>query len=60
MPDISMCKNEECPLREKCYRFLAEPDPYWQTYADFKYEIKDGEVHCDYFWDNKEYKQTKH
>jgi len=44
MPDISMCNNQECPLKEKCYRYKAEPNPYRQSYGDFKY--KNG---CSYF-----------
>lgn len=45
MPDISMCKNNECPLKETCYRFKATPSCH-QAYADFNY--KDG---CDYYWE---------
>jgi len=53
MPDISMCQNEECPLKKKCYRFTATPSPLLQTYAYFKPD-EDGK--CEYFWNNKEYK----
>ena len=49
MPDISLCVNEKCPLKNKCGRFLAKPSMYAQTYADFKYE--DG--NCDAFWSLK-------
>jgi len=45
MPDISMCNNSKCPLREDCYRFKAKPG-YYQTYADFEYDEEEG---CDYF-----------
>lgn len=45
MPDISMCKNNKCPLNETCYRYVATPSSY-QTYSDFQY--KDG---CDYYWE---------
>jgi hypothetical protein len=34
MPDISMCKNETCPKRTKCYRFMAVPNQR-QSYAGF-------------------------
>ena len=44
MPDISMCRNVSCPLKEKCYRYMALPG-IWQSYATFKYD--DG---CDRFW----------
>lgn len=48
MPDISMCANYNCPLKSKCYRYLAKPNDYgYQAYADF--DIKDKT--CDGFWD---------
>lgn len=46
MPDISMCENEECPLRHRCYRFMAEPDDYCQAYTAFAIGV-DGE--CEGF-----------
>jgi len=48
MPDISMCANGGCPLRHECYRFMAKPNEYRQTYAQFA-PNPDGET-CDYFW----------
>ena len=51
MPDIALCKNETCPLREKCYRYLANPDPYWQAYGDFEHEEEKG---CEYFIKERE------
>lgn len=47
MPDISMCSNKECPLREGCYRFLATPSEYWQSYCRFE-PNKSGE--CTMYW----------
>jgi len=44
MPDISLCRNDTCPLKEQCYRFMATKDKH-QWYADFKFE--DG--NCEYF-----------
>jgi len=41
---ISMCTDYSCPLKGRCFRYMAEPN-YRQTYADFKYD--DG---CDYFY----------
>ena len=61
MPDISMCRNESCPLKEGCYRYTATPS-FWQSYSSFQYKIKENEedteiiVECKGFWDNKEYK----
>ena len=46
MPDISMCRNKTCKMRHKCYRYMAKPHGFWQSYAAFKPNIK-GE--CDAF-----------
>ena len=40
MPGISMCKNDNCPLRESCYRFKALPSELWQSYSSWKYDLK--------------------
>ena len=32
MPDISMCRDEDCPVRHTCYRYVATPTPQWQCY----------------------------
>jgi hypothetical protein len=55
MPDISMCQNQLCPLRETCYRFTATPDTPYQCYAVFKPD-ENGE--CDYYWPDEKIKQT--
>lgn len=47
MPDISMCKGGDCPLKETCYRYKATPDQYLQSYfGEVPYE-SDG---CKYYW----------
>ena len=38
MVDISMCLNEDCPIKETCYRYKATANPYRQAYMDFKYD----------------------
>jgi hypothetical protein len=54
MPDISLCKNEDCPLRENCYRYTATPGEFMQSYASFEWGITiDNDIYCDYFIDNK-------
>ena len=45
MPDICMCFEPICPLKDRCYRALAKPSCY-QSYSNFIYE--NG---CDNFWD---------
>ena len=37
MSDITMCVNKMCPLKSNCYRYMAMPDEYWQSYTNFKY-----------------------
>lgn len=44
MPDISMCKQYECPWSKSCYRFLAKSNEK-QSYI--KYEFDDSG--CGYF-----------
>lgn len=46
MPDISMCLNENCKLKHKCYRYCAIPSEHWQAY--FTGNFIDGK--CEYFW----------
>jgi hypothetical protein len=47
MPDISMCTNKDCPLKETCYRFKAIPDKYRQSYGGF---APDDKGECKYYW----------
>lgn len=40
MTDISKCAGlavdgTPCPMRESCWRFVAPPDPHWQSWAAF-------------------------
>jgi len=60
MPDISMCTNNECPLKETCYRFKAMPS-HWQAYSSFT-PIKDDkdQYTCDYFMKIYEKQIKKH
>jgi len=32
MADISMCSGKDCPLKDSCYRYTAEPSEYRQAY----------------------------
>lgn len=58
MPDISMCKNMHCPLKETCYRFTASPSIYGQSYSDFAPRItKKGEAKCEYYWKDSKSKE---
>jgi hypothetical protein len=46
MPDITMCVGTGCPLKEKCYRYIAKPSEYQYYFMEAPY--KDGK--CDYYW----------
>jgi len=57
MPDISMCKDEDCPSRLKCFRFTATPNEHRQYYMNFN-NVRNGQDKCEYFIENKEYEIT--
>ena len=46
MPDISMCKGEDCLLKNECYRYTATPSEYQSYFVDPPY-IEDE---CEFFW----------
>ena len=38
MADVTMCENglrKNCPKYQECFRFMAEPNPQWQSYSNF-------------------------
>ena len=51
MADITMCTDEECPMKHLCYRYTAPACPYRQAYfvKSPKRKKLDG-YDCDYFW----------
>lgn len=52
MSDIAMCKNEDCPFRNNCYRFCATPSVN-QCYGLFApRDAISGLKECYYFWEN--------
>lgn len=32
MPDITMCDDASCPMKEDCYRYRAVPSQFRQSY----------------------------
>lgn len=46
MPDITMCDDKECPMREGCYRFTAKPS---MRQAYFVKSPREGNE-CKYKW----------
>jgi hypothetical protein len=52
MTDISKCEGIDCPIRDKCRRFTAKPNEYWQSYIvqnELMGDYKNGK--CDEFWE---------
>ena len=37
MNDITMCQNENCERKLECYRYMAVPDDYWQSFSQYEY-----------------------
>lgn len=48
MLDITKCEGTNCSQRDKCFRFISEPErlqsysAFWETRSDEK---------CDYYWE---------
>lgn len=50
-----MCNNDECPLKENCYRYKATPNAYYQAYQTFQPDLTyQTDPQCDYFIKSKE------
>jgi len=46
MPDITMCHGKECPMKEKCYRYMALANKYQSFFMNTPHV--DGA--CESFW----------
>ena len=49
MPDMSMCKGTNCPLKETCYRHTAIANEFRQSYF-FDVPFDEEKEKCDYYW----------
>lgn len=49
MPDITMCKGDTCPLKEKCERYLAQPSRRQAFFLSPPYKHEDPGGGCDFF-----------
>lgn len=47
MSEITMCNNEKCSIRHKCYRFMAIPCKYSQSYFAGD---PSGDSSCEYYY----------
>lgn len=46
MPDITMCTDESCPVKEKCWRHEAPPSEFRQSYFCESPRLEET---CEYF-----------
>lgn len=57
MPDITMCEGTNCPIKETCYRFKAQPSTY-QSYFTEPPINSNGE--CEYYLELYDRTKLKH
>ena len=50
MSDIAKCKGKSCPIKKKCYRYVAEADEYRQSYFTTSPYDKEKKE-CQSFWE---------
>jgi hypothetical protein len=48
MADITMCKGDDCPKRDNCYRFTAKESSFLQSYFISSPIEEDG--NCNQYW----------
>ena len=56
MADITKCRDEDCPLKDTCYRHTAPESCHQSYFTGTPGEVVDGEFKCDYYWKTKEEK----
>ena len=50
MADITKCTNESCPLKDKCYRWIAQLDSLYQLSKKYEFIADDSGIRCEYFY----------
>jgi hypothetical protein len=51
MADISMCSGQDCPVKEKCYRFTAPKSLIAQSYfTESPGKTEDEKFTCEMYW----------
>jgi hypothetical protein len=46
MADISKCRGIDCPLKERCFRFLTIPSR-WQSYFHGESGLSEDKTKCE-------------
>jgi len=52
MPDITMCEGKQCPIKDDCHRYTAEPTPMRQSWF-MTVPYRPDTDHCPHFWPNE-------
>jgi len=50
MPDITMCKGDNCPLKDQCFRYTAKPSEYQSYLPKEPYTLEKNEFKCNMLW----------
>lgn len=45
-----MCKGDNCPLKDQCFRYTAKPSEYQSYFVNTPYKIKSNKFKCEYLW----------
>lgn len=53
MSDITMCSNEHCPMKDKCYRASAKPNKFAQSWSNFEYTCNENSGYEDFMLDKR-------
>lgn len=57
MPDISKCVNNNCVMKDKCYRYVCIADKIAQSYSYFLPVVNKKEnFKCEFFYEIKSHK----
>ena len=49
MADITMCRDKDCPIKSKCWRYLAPANEYAQSiFAESPFDYE--KLNCEHFW----------
>lgn len=54
MPDITMCRDVTCPLKNKCQRFISISNEKYQCYftlSPLHLDAESGAASCEYYWE---------
>lgn len=55
MPDITICQSKDCPIKQSCYRFTANPNRYQSYFMESPYDEDDER--CEYYIKRENVKQ---